>query len=705
MKKAALALLVVTSISTAAPVWAEEIAQVEQIVVQETEEVKAMEERKESPYAKIVITKKEMEELGGQTAADVLRRMPRLYFSGPPAYNKDIRMAGLDKEFQNVMINGVRPPGSGEKREFLLELVPIELIDRIEIVKNPTAAYDSDAVGGLVNIVLKDPPKEKETVSFSLGTSFNDLADHWGNKVAVSYGEAGDVRSYTLGLIRNDEYKSKQKETVEGTKQKFEDEDTRYITTSFNPVLTYRKEDQVFTFRSSLLEQRQDKVKETPTYVLSTGALSEKTSEFEDKENRLDSYGLEWERRMKDGALVKMSASYSENTEEKDKIAYKYDKNLVLKETTTEDELKNEKEMVLTADYRKTFLDVWSADHIISFGVKQREKDRLQQKLKTKNGADTTSATENFSLEENITSFYFVDEAIINDRLSVLPGIRMEHTTGSYTTAAGVTGEGNYTDWNPSLHTVYKLGKSYQLRMSAARTISRPAFKDMVPTEKINDDNDTIERGNPDLKPARSKNYEMAIEKYIGKNNIISFGAFSKDIQDTIEKREVGTDADTGYTITQPVNVGDSTVDGVEIEIKTDLNCLGWKNLTLTSSYSWIHSEVLDLDTGLMRALKDVPERMGSMVLRYDNKKSGWGASIGMNYVGEKINAEDSTKVKVEQPFTQWDASVTKTLPNATQWFVSAVNLFNEKKVKTEPNKTEIEYTGRSYYIGMKREL
>lgn len=41
--------------------------------------------------------------------------------------------------------------------------------------------YDSDAVGGLVNIILKKPPKEKSELSYYLGTSYNSLAEHTGD--------------------------------------------------------------------------------------------------------------------------------------------------------------------------------------------------------------------------------------------------------------------------------------------------------------------------------------------------------------------------------------------------------------------------------------------------------------------------------------------------------------------------------------------
>jgi TonB-dependent receptor len=476
-------------------------------------------------------------------------------------------------------------------------------------------------------------------------------------------------------------------------------------------VLSYQiDKDQTIRFLPTMLEQLERKRKEKATYNKATGLLTGKTMEFENKDINLDRYGMEWERRYDGGALLKMSALYSQNTEEKDKRADQYNAALVFTKSSFEDELKRDRDVVLTADYSKTFTNIWSADHIVSFGVKHREKDRAQQKttydinnvgVKT----ITTKPEDSYSLKENVSAVYFMDEAILSDRLTILPGVRMEHTAGSYITGAGVSGSGNYTDWNPSIHTTYKMGNGYQLRASMAKTIARQPFKEMVPTEKIDTSKGTIERGNPNLKPARAKNYDVAIEKFFGKSGFVSLGAFYKDIKDTIEKQDVGIDGGTGYVIKQSVNVGNSKTTGVELEVKTGLEFLGWKNFTLTGSYTHFDSEVLDTATGIMRGIVDQPENVATMVLKYENKRSGWAASIGMNYVGEKVNAQDPAKVKVEDAFTQWDASVTKTLSNGTQLFVSVVNLLNEKKVKNEPNKTEVENTGRSYYIGMKREI
>jgi outer membrane receptor for ferrienterochelin and colicins len=704
-----MSLLLFGMISTEA--LGQEVPKVQEIVIEETEEEKALQERKEAPYAKTVITKKEMEELGGQTAADVLRRLPRLFFSGPPAVNKDIRMTGLDKEFQNVLINGNRPPGGGEKREFALDRIPVEAIERIEILKNPTAAYDSDSIAGIVNIILKEPPKTMH-FSASAGLTYNDLADKAGNKLSIAYGDRKGPVGFTIGGTRHDDYRGKEKEVRDGSKNEggTEIEVVRTITSSLNLGLTYALgKNSTLSFKPNLLDQTEQKSKEKPLFNLSTGALKKKNIENEKKEMLLQSYGLEWEHRFAGGSGLRLAALFSRNDEDKDKKTDEHNASLSLTKNIFEDERKEDKETVFAVDYKMPFSGPFDTDHIISTGAKQRNKSRevIKETFEINNfGVKkmTTNPDDSYSLKESITALYLMDQATITGDFILAPGLRVEITDGEYSTLGGKVGEGDFTDWNPSLHALVKLGKGYQARASFARTIGRPPFKDKVPTRTAKPDK--IEEGNPDLKAAKSLNFEAGIEKYLGKTGLISVGAFYKDIKDVIEKQQIGIDSVSGLSVVRPVNVSEASVRGLEFETKTGLEFIGLRDLTVSANFTLLGSEVKDPVTGQERRLKEQPDSLANVIVRYDSRKLGLAGSIGVNYIGEKIDESDPTKPKkVEKPFTQWDVSIKKTLFRNASIYGSVINLFKEEKEKTEALKTEKEEVGRIFFIGLRYEL
>jgi len=691
--------------------FAEEVARTAEIVVEETEEVKAIQERRESSYAKQVITRKEMEELGGQSAADVLRRLPRIYFTGPPTKNKDVRMSGLDKEFQNVLIDGNRPPGGGEKREFALDRIPIEQIERIEVLKNPTAAYDADAIGGIVNIIMKEPMR-KRSLSLFAGTSMNDLAGKFGSKFTANYGDSIGPLSYQIGATRNDEYWDKEKEAVDVSKgeRETETERNRILTSSLNSGLALQlgNRDRV-VFKPFLSEQTETKSKEKLLSALATGAGKSLNLENEKKDMLFQSYALEWDHRFSAGATLKLKGLYSENEEEKDKVTAQFTgASNTFAKNVYEIEDKDDSEVVLGTDLKLPLAGPLDTEHLVSAGVKLRDKDRevtKEVREVSSTGVTTVTSTPNDSylVEETITGVYLMDEASLTEDLIVTPGMRVELTDGKYVTSGGNEASGDFVDWNPSLHGLYKLGSGIHLRGSVARTIGRPAFKDKVPTRSVK--KDKVEEGNPDLKATSSYNYEAGIEKYFGKNGVVAVNGFYKDIDDVIEKQRVGTDTVSGLPVERPVNAGKATVKGVDFEAKTSLAFIGLDDFSLTGTYTLMTSEVTDVNTGVQRKLKDQPSDMATVVLRYDSRKLGLAASLGMNYTGAKIDETDPAKFKKEDAFTQWDLSFTQRLYAGVSLYGSAVNIFDEKKKKVDGTKTEFEEAGRTFYAGLRFDL
>lgn len=704
-------LLAGTVIGMCGTALAEEVPRTAEIVVEESEEVRAVQERKESSYAKTVITRKEMEELGGQTAADVLRRLPRIYFTGPPTKNKDVRLGGLDKEFQSVLIDGNRPPGGGEKREFALDRIPIEQIERIEVLKNPTASYDADAVAGIVNIILKEPMK-KRSISLFAGGSLNDRADQFGSKLAANYGDAAGPLSYLVGATRNDEYWDKPKEAkdLEKNERESETEHSRTLTGSINTGLALQlgSSDRL-QFKPFLTEQTESKSKEKLISGLTTGTAKSRNQESEKKEMLLQSYALEWDHRFAAGATLKLKGLYSANDEDKNKTTAQFtgatldfDKNIF----ETED--KEDREVVLGADLKLPLAGPWNTEHLVSAGAKLRDKDREVAKEVfevSKTGAVKVTSTPNdsYRVEETISAFYLMDEAALGENFILTPGIRVEFTDGRYVTSGGNAAHGDFTDWNPSLHALYKMGHGIQLRGSVARTISRPALKDKVPTRSVK--KDKVEEGNPDLKAATSYNYELGIEKYLGRNGVVAVSGFYKDIDDVIEKQRVGTDQVSGLPVERPVNAGKATVKGIDFEAKSTLGFIGLNDFSVTGTYTLLTSEVKDVNTGVVRKLKDQPGNLATVVLRYDSRSLGLAASLGMNYTGSKVDSTDPARTKKEDAFTQWDFSFTQKLYAGFSLYGSAVNIFDEKKRKVDGARTEIEEAGRTFYAGLRCEL
>lgn len=86
----------------------------------------------------------------------------------------DIHINGLEGPYTMVLIDGM-PMVSGLSTVYGLSGIPNSLIDRVEIVKGPASTlYGSEAVGGLINIITKNPAKAPIFAADVFSTAWRD---------------------------------------------------------------------------------------------------------------------------------------------------------------------------------------------------------------------------------------------------------------------------------------------------------------------------------------------------------------------------------------------------------------------------------------------------------------------------------------------------------------------------------------------------
>ncbi|MDR0575399.1 MAG: TonB-dependent receptor [Tannerella sp.] len=84
-------------------------------------------------------------------------------------------LRGMDKRYNYTLVNGVKIPSPDNKNRFVpLDIFPSELLDRLEVNKTLTADMEGDAIGGTVNLVMKDAPQNRQITAY-LSTGYNAL--------------------------------------------------------------------------------------------------------------------------------------------------------------------------------------------------------------------------------------------------------------------------------------------------------------------------------------------------------------------------------------------------------------------------------------------------------------------------------------------------------------------------------------------------
>lgn len=136
----------------------------------------------------LVVDRAALERSGYATVAAALAALPQAFGGGASegtlntgadrlrrntAYGSSINLRGLGSEATLVLINGRRLAGSGSFGDFAdISSIPTAAVDRVEILLDgASATYGADAVGGVVNIILKKRFEGAETRIYAgLGT-------------------------------------------------------------------------------------------------------------------------------------------------------------------------------------------------------------------------------------------------------------------------------------------------------------------------------------------------------------------------------------------------------------------------------------------------------------------------------------------------------------------------------------------------------
>jgi len=112
----------------------------------------------------IVISRDELANEVGAEITDILQRYPGIDISrnGGPGQQSSIFIRGAESDHTLIMIDGIKI-NPGNIGTASIQNIPLDMIERIEIVKGPRSTlYGSDAIGGVINIITRKQ-KQKGT--------------------------------------------------------------------------------------------------------------------------------------------------------------------------------------------------------------------------------------------------------------------------------------------------------------------------------------------------------------------------------------------------------------------------------------------------------------------------------------------------------------------------------------------------------------
>ena len=508
----------------------------------------------------------------GGNATEILSNIPSVTVD--PEGNVRLRGSGNVR----ILIDG-KPSGLVSiKGGSGLQQLQGSMIERVEIITNPSARYEAEGMAGIINIILKKERKEGFNGSFEIITG-----------QPVNYGGAANLNyrhrkvnffiNYSLAY-RIQPYRSSLYQEVYDTDTTFylQQNNTGRIR-GFNQNIRGGL-DYFFTEKSILTAsyffQRSDVNRITNItyrdYLFSTAKQNLLGTTYrrqdEDEKEPKSEYVLSYKKLfMRKDHELNAEVRFQDNWERSDQI---FTQRTELPDGTV-DPARNQLQQALNDEYEKLLL--FQVDYTQPIGEKGKFESGLRTSFRDMVNDFVVNDRNEFGAWvplPNLQNYFIYNENIHaaygilankGSKFSYQLGIRAEYT--DVKTTLRETNEVNprrYGNLFPSAHFTYNLPKENAMQLSYSRRVQRPVYNDLSPFMTFSDSRNFFS-GNPNLNPEFSHVMEVGHIKYFDKGSFTS-SIYYRMTDGKIERIRLVDE--TGFSVTQPENLRSENAYGIE---------------------------------------------------------------------------------------------------------------------------------------------
>ena len=498
-----------------------------------------------------------------------------------------------------ILIDGKESGLSGMSTQDALRTLQGDMIERIEVITNPSVRYDAEGSAGIINIILKKDKRQGFNGSVNIRGGYPWM---YGASLSANY----RLRRWNLFASYGFNNRSNIGGGINRTKRFSDiiDGDTTF--TQLTDQTTERRmrrmghnvrvgADYYITDRdivSAALVYRYAKLETHPlvkyydefplTGISSYDERAEDYAEYEPMYEVTLDYDKTFERK---GRSLKANVRFFTNAETSSSdITEKVYPNKNMEQVLSELYQKtgnnqNMRNLQASIDYVHPFLT--KAQWEIGGKYTNRNINSLSEVTERDSLGVYHPLTDycyDFNYNEQVAALY---TSLGNDwgRWSGQVGVRAE-MTNIYTNLRGYAHDGTdsinggkpYIDFFPSAHLNYSVNENNQFQVSYTRRIRRPGFWQMSPFRSYND-NRNIRMGNPSLKPTYMDSYELGYIHFWDKASF-NFTAYYRHGTNTIRSYTYMVDS---VFYSMPVNFGKADDFGMEMVAQGQMT--KWWNL------------------------------------------------------------------------------------------------------------------------------
>ncbi|MBN1632629.1 MAG: TonB-dependent receptor [Ignavibacteria bacterium] len=525
------------------------------------------------------------------SAIDVLKNVPSV------TVDNDGNISIRGSESIKIFIDG-KPSGLfGSDNTTILEQIPSNSIEKIEIINNPSAKYEAEGMAGILNIILK---KNVDLIGYNGSISVNaGTEDKYNTTLGIS------LRKDNFGISANYSFRSfRMPGTGDGLR-------TNFFSDSLRTLYQFEEHNRKMQSHFASLGFDYDiNDRNNLNLGLNINFRNRKRSEYTDYDyfnvnnilvQNLDNRSSEND----DGFNIEGTLSHQLKFNEKNRLLT----------TSLNYSLNNSDEIIDRSKQKYNTSGNPSENPLLS-------KDLFDEKYKFAtfqsdythplNGNSKFETGIKFNYQNiNITSDYqnfdynslsWISDILKNDDykynqyigaaygsyaikikdFGIQAGLRMEYTNTDFTLSnTSDYYKNDYIDFFPSLNLTQKIGNSNELGLNYSRRINRPRARFLNPFVDYSDPLN-LRSGNPELQPEYINAFELNYIKYFSSTSITS-SVFFRNATDVINRfRRIDS---SGISITTFENIARANSYGVELILQSAFT-KWWNNMASFSYFS-----------------------------------------------------------------------------------------------------------------------
>lgn len=490
-----------------------------------------------------------------------------------------------------ILING-KPSVIASESGNALGTITADMIEKIEVITNPSAKHDAEGTSGIINIVIKKEERKGLNGSVSVNTgvphnhsvglSMNRRTEKFNlfTQLGAGYRELPqESRNTNSDLINNTTIFS------EGTEYRNEAFYNLVLGTDYH-INPYN----ILTLSGNVAYEVEDQPSETFFSIPDeTGAIVSEWYRTENTEatNPKYQYELQYKKEFPDNKDHTLLFSAVGNFFGKDQSSEFKNINILGDNATNDQQTRTnfkEQRHTFNLDYTHPFSEKWTLETGAQYVLNNVSNDFAVSDLTNDEWVQNDNLTNIFEYEQNVLGVYTTG-AYEDKKWGIKLGLRLENTDLS--TLLVNTNEANNQNFSnlfPTLHTSYKITEKFSLQAGYSKRIFRPRLWDLNPFFNIRN-NFSIRTGNPNLLPEFTDSYEMAGIYIFGKTSL-NFGVYYRYTTDVVER--IST-FQNNVSITTPLNIGTNRSTGIEVNGKYNAN--DWLTFNGDFNYNYFNRE------------------------------------------------------------------------------------------------------------------